>query len=87
MRPGIPLGLLTFNQRMLSYERIKANAEHLMDTYDTGVRLLNDAMREAMPWATALAMNGTVPRVDQLEKLCTQLLALTLASAVAQQKS
>lgn len=40
-----------------------------------------------MPWATALAMNGTVPRVDQLEKLCTQLLALTLASVVAQQKS
>ena len=47
MRPGIPLGLLTFNQRMLSYGRIKANAEHLMDTYDTGVRLLNDAMQEA----------------------------------------
>lgn len=56
-----------------------------MDTYDTGVHLLNDAMRgEAMPWATALAMNGTVPRVDQLEKLCTQLLAFTLVSAVAQ---
>lgn len=58
-----------------------------MAIYDTGVHLLNDAMREAMPWATALAMNGTVSRVDQLEKLCTQLLALTLASAVAQQKS
>lgn len=55
-----------------------------MATYDTGVHLLNDAMREAMPWATALAMNGTVPRVDQLEKLCTQLLAFTLVSAVAQ---
>lgn len=64
------------------YERIRLNAGHLMETYPTAARLLEDAMQEAMPWAMALAMQKRLPSLAQLERLATQLTAIVAASQV-----
>lgn len=61
-------------------DRIAANAQGLIDQYDKATTLLSVAIKEAMPWAMPAVMNGSVPKVDQLERLCTQLLAIVLAS-------
>lgn len=44
--------------------------------------LLEDAMKEAMPWAMALAMQKRLPSLVQLERLATQLIAIVAASQV-----
>ena len=64
------------------YERIRLNADQLMETYPTATRLLEDAMKEAMPWAMALAMQKRLPSLAQLERLATQLIAIVAASQV-----
>lgn len=64
------------------YERIRLNADQLMETYPTAARLLEDAMKEAMPWAMALAMQKRLPSLAQLERLATQLIAIVAASQV-----
>lgn len=64
------------------YERIRLNAAQLMETYPTAARLLEDAMKEAMPWAMALAMQKRLPSLVQLERLATQLIAIVAASQV-----
>lgn len=63
--------------------RLRANAEHLMTVYPTSQALLNRAVQGAMPWASALAMRGATPSIDQLETLTTQLLAILIASKVS----
>lgn len=62
-------------------ERIQDNAAHLSTQYSTSSQLLGAAMQDAMPWAMNYATRGVVPRLDQLEKLCTQLLAIVMASS------
>lgn len=61
-------------------ERIEKNAQALMGQYKTSAQLLNVAAKGAMPWATPLAMNGTVPHLSQIEQLATQLVAIIMAS-------
>lgn len=39
-------------------------------------------MKEAMPWAMALAMQKKIPSLAQLERLATQLIAIVAASQV-----
>lgn len=51
-----------------------------MSVYPTSQALLKRAVQGAMPWASALAMRGATPSVDQLETLTTQLLAILMAS-------
>ena len=61
--------------------RIHNNAEYLMEQYASAAQLLQTAMQEAMPWAVSYATQKRVPRIDQVERLCTQLLAIVIASA------
>lgn len=61
-------------------ERIEKNAQALMGQYKTSAQLLNVAVKGAMPWATPLAMDGTVPHLSQIEQLATQLVAIIMAS-------
>lgn len=61
-------------------ERIEKNAQALMGQYKTSAQLLNVAVKGATPWATPLAMNGTVPHLSQIEQLATQLVAIIMAS-------
>lgn len=61
-------------------QRLQANAEHLIQTYPTANALLKSAVQGAMPWAGALVARGTVPPLDKLETLTTQLLAILMAS-------
>lgn len=56
------------------YERIRLNADQLMETYPTAARLLEDAMKEAM--------QKRLPSLTQLERLATQLIAIVAASQV-----
>lgn len=51
-----------------------------MQTYETSQHLIHDAVQEAMPWAVQLYVNNTIPRPAQLETLCSQLLAVLVAS-------
>lgn len=60
--------------------RMQANAEQLMEAYPSAVRLLNDAMNEAMPWAVAMKTKRRPPNLIQLERLATQILAILMAS-------
>ena len=52
-----------------------------MEQYASAAQLLQTAMQEAMPWAVSYATQKRVPRIDQVERLCTQLLAIVIASA------
>lgn len=61
-------------------QRMRLNAEHLMDSYPTSEALLRDAVREALPWAGPAAMQGRPPNLPQLERLATQILAILMAS-------
>lgn len=60
--------------------RIHNNAEYLMEHYASAAQLLQTAMQEAMPWAVSYATQKRLPRIDQVERLCTQLLAIVIAS-------
>lgn len=61
-------------------ERMFENAKQLTVSYDHANQILNAAVHDAMPWATALAMRGAVPTVDKIERLTTQLLAILMAT-------
>lgn len=61
-------------------ERMFENARQLTTSYDHANQILNVAMRDAMPWATQLAMRGVVPSVDRIERLATQLMAILMAT-------
>lgn len=65
---------------MTVMERVQANAEQLIEQYDSANRLLNDAMSESIPWAMALATQKKTPGLPQLERLATQIIAILLAS-------
>lgn len=65
---------------MKTIERMQANAEQLIEQYDSANRLLSDAMSEAMPWAMALATQRKTPGLPQLERLATQIIAILMAS-------
>lgn len=69
---------LSARDKLLS--RMTANAEQMMEAYPRADILLRAAMQEAMPWAMALGTKGRTPRLDQLERLGTQILAILLAS-------
>ena len=69
---------LSARDKLLS--RMTANAEQMMEAYPRADILLRAAMQEAMPWAMALGTRGRTPRLDQLERLGTQILAILLAS-------
>lgn len=60
--------------------RIRRNAEALLDRYPSANVLLKSAVKDAMPWAMPLAMSGSVPALDKIEHLATQLIAIVLAS-------
>lgn len=60
--------------------RIRSNAEALLDRYPSANVLLKATMKDAMPWAVPLAMQGTIPALDKIERLATQLIAIMLAS-------
>lgn len=60
--------------------RIRTNAEALLDKYPSANVLLQATIRDAMPWAVPLAMRGTIPALDKIERLATQLIAIMLAS-------
>lgn len=61
-------------------KRIEANARQIEKSYERANDILNDAVKEAMPWAGQLAMQGRVPTLDRIERLATQLVAILLAS-------
>lgn len=62
------------------FERLQNNAEQLNRQYQSANQILNDAVKEAMPWAGTLAMSGKVPTLDRIERLATQLVAILIAS-------
>lgn len=61
-------------------ERLEKNACHMEQSYRRANDILNDAVKEAMPWAGQLAMQGQVPPIDRIERLATQLIAILIAS-------
>lgn len=61
-------------------ERMFENAKQLTLSYDKANQILQAAMRDAMPWAMALAARGTVPTIDKIEHLATQLIAILMAT-------
>lgn len=61
-------------------ERLEANARQIEKQYARANDILNDAVKEAMPWAGQLAMQGRVPPIDRIERLATQLIAILIAS-------
>lgn len=61
-------------------ERMFENAKQLTATYAHANQILHSAMRDAMPWAMPLAMQGAVPSVDKIERLATQLIAILMAT-------
>lgn len=62
-------------------ERIESNAKALMGQYPSANQLLQEAIKEAVPWAMPLATQGRVPGLDRIERLATQLVAIILASS------
>lgn len=62
------------------FQRMEKNARYLINNYPKSEALLKDAMKDAMPWATALYTRGAVPALPQLERLATQLMAILIAS-------
>lgn len=66
--------------RMRTPERIIENAKQMNRDYERANQILNDAVKEAMPWAMPLAMNGTVPSISKIERLATQLMAILVAT-------
>lgn len=69
------------------FQRLRSNAEQMERQYQTANQILNDAVKEAMPWAAGLAMQGTVPSLDRIERLATQLLAILMASQPKEEKA
>lgn len=65
-------------------KRLEANARQIEKSYERANDILNDAVKEAMPWAGQLAMQGRVPTLDRIERLATQLVAILLASEPSQ---
>ena len=61
-------------------ERITDNANRLMDSYARSDMLLKDAVKDAMAWVPGLISGSSFPRPQQLEHLCTQLLAIVIVS-------
>lgn len=61
-------------------KRLESNARHMERSYQRANDILNDAVKEAMPWAGQLAMQGRVPSLDRIERLATQCIAILLAS-------
>lgn len=65
---------------MKTPERLIENARHLNQDYAHANQILQAAIKDAMPWAGPLVMRGTVPTVDKIERLCTQCLAILMAT-------
>lgn len=65
---------------MKTTERLIENARRLNMDYDQANNILQVAVREAMPWAGPLVMRGTIPTIDKIERLCTQCLAILMAT-------
>lgn len=61
-------------------KRLEANAVQIESGYARANDILSDAVKEAMPWAGQLAMQGRVPTLDRIERLATQLIAILIAS-------
>lgn len=69
------------------FNRLRTNAEHIEKQYHTANQILNDAVKEAMPWASVLAMQGRAPALDKIERLATQLIAILIASSPKEESS
>lgn len=65
---------------MRALERVLASAEQLTRDYSRANDILQEAVREAMPWAAPLAMRGSVPTIDKIERLAAQCLAILMAT-------
>lgn len=65
---------------MKTPERLIENARRLNQDYDHANQILQTAVKEAMPWAAPLVMRGAVPTIDKIERLCTQCLAILMAT-------
>lgn len=65
---------------MKTPERLIENARRLTQDYDHANQILQTAVKEAMPWAGPLVMQGRVPTIDKIERLCTQCLAILMAT-------
>lgn len=65
---------------MKTPERIIENAKQMNRDYAHANQILQDAVKEAMPWAGPLFMNGTIPSVNKIERLATQLMAILVAT-------
>lgn len=65
---------------MKTPERLIENAQRLNQDYDHANQILQAAIKDAMPWAGALVMRGSVPTIDKIERLCTQCLAILMAT-------
>lgn len=65
---------------MKTLERIVENAKRVNNDYAYANQILNTAIKDAMPWAVALATRGVVPSVDKIERLCIQCLAILMAT-------
>lgn len=65
---------------MKTLDRIVANAKQLNRDYARANQILEEAVREAMPWAAPLAMRGVVPTIDKIERLATQCVAILMAT-------
>lgn len=65
---------------MKTPERVIENARRLNQDYDHANQILQTAVKEAMPWAGPLVMRGAIPTIDKIERLCTQCLAILMAT-------
>lgn len=65
---------------MKTLERIVENARQLNQDYSHANQILQSAVKDAMPWAMPLAMQGAVPTIDKIEKLATQCVAILMAT-------
>lgn len=61
-------------------DRVKRNAESLMDQFQRSEDLLRTAMQEATPWVMKLVTRGAVPTVYNIETLATKLIAIVMAT-------
>lgn len=65
---------------MKTLDRVVENAKRLNEDYTYANQILNEAIKDAMPWAVPLATRGVVPSVDKIERLATQCMAVLMAT-------
>lgn len=68
------------NAKTKVIERLVSNADQIIERYARSDVLLRDAVQEAAAWVPGLVSGMSFPKPHQLERLCTQLLAIVIVS-------